>query len=118
MGMCPRGAIGACYSPLCQQNSQDICGFLQNLTSWATDGLEEGEKSSLNGSGVLVNAPKRAGTTVTKVTISNTLRHHGLKSCGAPNVPLLQPTHVQVHLKFATEHLGGRGEHWENVVVR
>uniref|UniRef100_A0AAY5L7N1 Transposase Tc1-like domain-containing protein n=1 Tax=Esox lucius TaxID=8010 RepID=A0AAY5L7N1_ESOLU len=43
----------------------------------------------------LVNDLKRAGTTVSKKTISNTLRRHGLKSCSARKVPLLKPAHVQ-----------------------
>ncbi|XDV20497.1 hypothetical protein PO909_025814 [Leuciscus waleckii] len=60
----------------------------------------------------LVNDLKRAGTTVSKKTISNTLRRHGLKSCSARKVPLLKPAHVQVHLKFASDHL----EEWEKVM--
>ncbi len=39
----------------------------------------------------LVNDLKRAGTTVSTVTISNTLHRHGLKSCSACKVPLLKP---------------------------
>ena len=39
----------------------------------------------------LVNDLKRTGTTVSKKTISNTLRRHGLKSCSACKVPLLKP---------------------------
>ena len=38
----------------------------------------------------LVNDLKRAGTTVSNKTISNTLRRHGLKSCSARKVPLSQ----------------------------
>ncbi|KAK6307877.1 hypothetical protein J4Q44_G00211480 [Coregonus suidteri] len=53
----------------------------------------------------LVNDLKRAGTTVSKKTISNTLRRHGLKSCSARKVPLLKPAHVQARLKFANDHL-------------
>jgi hypothetical protein len=53
----------------------------------------------------LVNDLKRAGTTVSKKTISNTLRRHGLKSCGARKVPLLKPAHVQACRKFANDHL-------------
>ncbi|CDQ93434.1 unnamed protein product [Oncorhynchus mykiss] len=53
----------------------------------------------------LVNDLKRAGTTVSKKTISNTLRRHGLKSCSARKVPLLKPAHVQARLKFANNHL-------------
>ncbi|CDQ91693.1 unnamed protein product [Oncorhynchus mykiss] len=55
--------------------------------------------------GDLVNDLQRAGTKVTKPTISNTLRRQGLKSCSARCVPLLKPVHVQAHLKFAREHL-------------
>ncbi|KAJ8353411.1 hypothetical protein SKAU_G00209780 [Synaphobranchus kaupii] len=47
----------------------------------------------------LVNDLKRAGTTVSKKTISNTLRRHGLKSCSARKVPLLKPAHVQARLR-------------------
>jgi hypothetical protein len=53
----------------------------------------------------LVNHLKRAGTTVSKKTISNTLRRHGLKSCSARKVPLLKPAHVQARLNFANDHL-------------
>ncbi|KAK6307934.1 hypothetical protein J4Q44_G00212050 [Coregonus suidteri] len=64
----------------------------------------------------LVNDLKRAGTTVSKKTISNTLRRHGLKSCSARKVPLLKPAHVQARLKFANDHLDDPEEEWENVM--
>ncbi|KAK3545498.1 hypothetical protein QTP70_007744 [Hemibagrus guttatus] len=66
--------------------------------------------------GDLVNDLQRAGTKVTKATISNTLRHQGLKSCSARRVPLLKPVHVRAHLKFAREHLDDPEEDWENVI--
>ncbi len=66
--------------------------------------------------GDLVNDLQRAGTKVTKATISNTLRHQGLKSCSARRVPLLKPVHVQARLKFAREHLDDPEEDWENVM--
>ncbi len=52
-----------------------------------------------------MNDLQRAGTKVTKATISNTLRRQGLKSCSARCVHLLKPVHVQARLKFAREHL-------------
>ncbi|KAJ8356464.1 hypothetical protein SKAU_G00192580 [Synaphobranchus kaupii] len=61
----------------------------------------------------LVNDLKRAGTTVSKKTISNTLRRHGLKSCSARKVPLLKPVHVQARLRFANDHLDDPEEEWE-----
>uniref|UniRef100_A0AAZ3RFF8 Transposase n=1 Tax=Oncorhynchus tshawytscha TaxID=74940 RepID=A0AAZ3RFF8_ONCTS len=64
----------------------------------------------------LVNDLKRAGTTVSKKTISNTLRRHGLKSCSARKVPLLKPAHVQACLKFANDHLEDPEEEWEKVM--
>uniref|UniRef100_A0AAY5L038 Transposase Tc1-like domain-containing protein n=1 Tax=Esox lucius TaxID=8010 RepID=A0AAY5L038_ESOLU len=64
----------------------------------------------------LVNDLKRAGTTVSKKTISNTLRRHGLKSCSTRKVPLLKPAHVQARLKFATDHLDDPEEEWETVM--
>ncbi len=66
--------------------------------------------------GDLVNDLLRAGTKVTKATISNTLRRQGLKSCSARRVPLLKPVHVQARLKFAREHLDDPEEDWENVI--
>uniref|UniRef100_A0A8C4T4K4 Transposase Tc1-like domain-containing protein n=1 Tax=Erpetoichthys calabaricus TaxID=27687 RepID=A0A8C4T4K4_ERPCA len=66
--------------------------------------------------GDLVNDLQRAGTKVTKTTISNTLRRQGLKSCSARRVPLLKPVHVQARLKFAREHLDDPEEDWENVL--
>ena len=64
----------------------------------------------------LVNDLKRAGTTVSKKTISNTLRSHGFKSCSTCKVPLLKPAHVQAHLKFANGHLDDPEEEWEKVM--
>ena len=61
----------------------------------------------------LVNDLKRAGTTVSKKTISNTLRRHGLKSCSARRVPLLKPAHVQARLKFVNDHLDEQEEEWK-----
>ncbi|KAK3550648.1 hypothetical protein QTP70_002351 [Hemibagrus guttatus] len=66
--------------------------------------------------GDLVNNLQRAGTKVTKATISNTLRRQGLKSCSARRVPLLKPVHVRARLKFAKEHLDDPEEDWENVI--
>uniref|UniRef100_A0AAZ3Q4J5 Transposase Tc1-like domain-containing protein n=1 Tax=Oncorhynchus tshawytscha TaxID=74940 RepID=A0AAZ3Q4J5_ONCTS len=66
--------------------------------------------------GDLVNGLQRAGTKVTKPTISNTLRRQGLKSCSARRVLLLKPVHVQARLKFAREHLDDPEEDWENVI--
>ncbi|KAK3545726.1 hypothetical protein QTP70_011339 [Hemibagrus guttatus] len=66
--------------------------------------------------GDLVNDLQKAGTKVTKATISNTLRRQGLKSCSARRVPLLKPVHVRARLKFAREHLDDPEEDWENVI--
>ncbi|KAK3547237.1 hypothetical protein QTP86_017820 [Hemibagrus guttatus] len=66
--------------------------------------------------GDLVNDLQRAGTKVTKATISSTLRRQGLKSCSARRVPLLKPVHVRAHLKSAREHLDDPEEDWENVI--
>ncbi|KAK3545989.1 hypothetical protein QTP70_019305, partial [Hemibagrus guttatus] len=66
--------------------------------------------------GDLVNDLQRAGTKLTKATISNTLRCQGLKSCSARRVPLLKPVHVRARLKFAREHLDDPEEDWENVI--
>ncbi|KAK3545503.1 hypothetical protein QTP70_007749 [Hemibagrus guttatus] len=66
--------------------------------------------------GDLVNDLQRAGTKVTKATISNTLHCQGLKSCSARHVPLLKPVHVRARLKFAREHLDDPEEDWENVI--
>ena len=49
----------------------------------------------------LVNDLKAAGTTVTRKTIGNTLRHNGLTSCSARKVPLLKKAHVEARLKYA-----------------
>uniref|UniRef100_A0AAY5KA96 Transposase Tc1-like domain-containing protein n=1 Tax=Esox lucius TaxID=8010 RepID=A0AAY5KA96_ESOLU len=65
----------------------------------------------------LVNDLKTAGTTVSKKTISNTLRCHGLKSCSACKVPLLKPAHVKARLKFANDHLDDPEEEWEKVIL-
>ncbi len=64
----------------------------------------------------LVNDLKRAGTTVLNGYISNTLHHHGLKSCSAGKGPLLKPAHVQARLKFVKDHLNDPDEAWEKVM--
>ena len=64
----------------------------------------------------LMNDLQRAGTKVTKATISNTLRREGLRSCSARRVPLLKPVHIQARLKFAREHLDVLEEYWKNVI--
>ncbi len=66
----------------------------------------------------LVNDLKRAGTTISTVTISNTLHHHGLKSCSVRKVPLLKIAHVQTRLKFAKDHLDDPGGMGYGHVVR
>ncbi|KAK3526009.1 hypothetical protein QTP70_012796 [Hemibagrus guttatus] len=66
--------------------------------------------------GDLVNDLQRAGTKVTKATISNTLHRQGLKSCSVRRVPLLKPVHVRARLKSAREHLDDPEEDWENVI--
>ncbi|KAK3538015.1 hypothetical protein QTP70_027365 [Hemibagrus guttatus] len=66
--------------------------------------------------GDLVNDLQRAGTKVTKATISNTLCRQGLKSCSARRVPVLKPVDVRARLKFAREHLDDPEEDWENVI--
>ncbi len=63
-----------------------------------------------------VNDLKRAGTTVSTVTISNTLHRHGLKFCSMRKVSLLKPAHVQARLKFAKDHLDDPEEAWEKVM--
>ncbi len=63
-----------------------------------------------------MNDLQRAGTKVTKATISNTLRCQGLKSCSARHVPLLKPVRVQARLKFAKEHLDDPEEDWGDVI--
>ncbi|KAI4898142.1 hypothetical protein NFI96_015405 [Prochilodus magdalenae] len=65
---------------------------------------------------VLVNDLKRAGTTVSKVTVGNTLRRHSLKSCMTRKLPLLKSAHVQARLKFAHDHLDDPEEPWEKVL--
>ncbi len=60
----------------------------------------------------LVNDLKRAGTTVSTVTIINTQHRHGLKSCSARKVHLVKPAHVQqACLKFAKDHLDDPEKH-------
>ncbi|XP_068178448.1 uncharacterized protein [Antennarius striatus] len=66
--------------------------------------------------GDLVSDLQRAGTKVTKATVSNTLRRQGLTSSSARRVPLLKAVHIQARLKFAREHLDDPEEDWENVL--
>ena len=64
----------------------------------------------------LVDDLKAVETTVTKMTISNTACHSGLKSCSAHKVPLLKNVHVQACLKFANKHLDDSEEGGEKVI--
>ncbi len=63
----------------------------------------------------LANDLKRAGTTVSTVTISTHFHTHGIKSCSVHKVPLLKPAHVQARLKFAKDHPDDPEEAWEKV---
>ncbi|XP_066535302.1 uncharacterized protein [Hoplias malabaricus] len=65
----------------------------------------------------LVNDLKRAGTTVSKMPVSNTRCRHELKSCRACKVPLLTPANVQAHLKLTNDHLHDPEETWEKVIL-
>jgi len=56
---------------------------------------------------------KRAGTPLSKVTVGNTLRRHGLKSYMVWKV---KPAHVKACLKFANDHLDDPEESWEKVI--
>ena len=96
--------------------SPSVWGSMQDLTSWVINDHEEVRDQPGTTWQDLVNDLKRAGTTVSKKTISNTLRRHGLKSCSARKVPLLKPAHVQDHLKFANDHLDDPEEEWEKVM--
>ncbi|KAK3516361.1 hypothetical protein QTP70_009923 [Hemibagrus guttatus] len=87
-----------------------------DLTPWGQNDHKNSEQKSQNHTGDLVNDLQRAGTKVTKATISNTLRRQGLKSCSARRVPLLKPVHVRARLKSAREHLDDPEEDWENVI--
>lgn len=62
---------------------------------------KKGEESKLED---LVNDFKRAGTSVSRVTISNSL-NNGLKSCFPRKVPLLKSVNVQTCVKFTNSHL-------------
>jgi len=64
----------------------------------------------------LMNDLQRAGTKVTKATISNTLHREGLKSCSARRVPLLKPVHVQARLMFSKKYMDDPEEDWENIM--
>ncbi len=61
----------------------------------------------------------RAGTTISTVTISNTLHRHGLKSCNVCKFPLLKPAHVQAQSEVCQRPSGwSRGGMGEGHVVR
>lgn len=50
---------------------------MQELVWWSIHDLENGEETTHNDTGELVSDLKRAGTTITKVNISNTVCRHG-----------------------------------------
>lgn len=59
---------------------------------------------------------KGAGSTVSKVTLSYTLRCHGLPPCSTGKGPRIKPVHVQTHMKFASDQLDEPEEAWEKVL--
>lgn len=63
-----------------------------------------------------VNGLKRAGTIVSKATVSNTQGRHGLKSNMAWKVHLLKAAYVQACLKFARNNLNDPEGSWERVM--
>lgn len=87
----------------------------QDLTSRGQNDHKKGDQRSQNHTGDPVNL-QRAGTSVTKATISNTIRRQRLKSCSARRVPLLKPVHVWARLNFARKHWDHLEEDWENVI--
>ena len=64
----------------------------------------------------LVDGLKVSGTTVTKMTISNTLCRSRLKSCSPLKVPLLKKVHVSARLKFANKHPDDSVEGWKRML--
>jgi len=91
-------------------------GSMRDLTSWGLNDPKKGEKSAQNYMGGAAQLPEKSGTTASKVTVGNTLRHHGLESCITRNVLLLKPAHVKARLKFANDHLDDPDESWENAM--
>lgn len=88
----------------------------QDLTSWGTNNLENGEKAAQNYIEELVNDLKSAGSTTAKLTVSNTLRLYGLKYCSAQKFAPLKPAHVQARPKVARDHVDHPEEDWEKVM--
>ena len=89
---------------------------MQDLPTWSKpDDEKEGEQPRTMGQ-ELVDDFKTAGTTVTEMTISNTLRRSGLKSYRGHKVPLHKKAYVLACLKFANKHLDDSEEAWKKVV--
>ncbi len=98
---------------MAQKNTKVACRYIFRRLMRISRSSEDQPRTTRED---LVNDLKRAGTTVSTVTISNTLHRHGLKSCSMRKVPLLKPAHVQAHLKFAKDHLDDPEEAWEKVM--
>ena len=64
----------------------------------------------------LIRDLQRVGITVSKTTITTTMRRQGLRSRIARRVPLLKQEHLQARLQFARDHLNEPPETWENVL--
>ena len=64
----------------------------------------------------LVKDLQTADIEVTPQTVSNALRQHGLRSCTARKIPLLNKTHAEARLKFANDHLYKPTCFWNNIL--
>ena len=89
------------------------CKFSQHGVSLMMRKMREQPRTMWQG---LVDDLKAAETTVTKMTIGNTLRRSGLLSHSTSKVLLLKKAHIQAHLKFANKHLDDSEEGWEKVL--
>ncbi len=92
--------------------SPSVWGSMQDLTSWSFNDHENDEESAQNYMGGSGQWSQDSWDHSHQEKIGNTLRHEGLKSCSARNVPLLKKAHVQAHLKFANDS----EENWMKVL--
>lgn len=64
----------------------------------------------------LVKELEAVGTKVSRHTVTNTLKEHGLRSYRARKTPLLAKRHVTARLKFANDHLQKPASFWNDVL--
>lgn len=93
------------------------CGAPKKISKRSTQAmLRTIKKNPMTTRGELQYDLSRAGTSVSKKTISRELHRHSLRSRSPRKTPFLKKSHMSARLTFAKEYLNKPIEFWKNVL--